>query len=1008
MRGKQILVSFGLLVVSAFLLGQGIPLSTLTGKVTVEDGAPLPGVTVAVESPNLQGKRQVSTSSTGDYLFNLLPPGDYAVTFALQGMQTVKKEITLAAAGTGRIDQTMQPAAVKESMTVSAEAQAATPLGTTQVSANYKQKLIEKLPLDRTLRSVTLLAAGVNDNGPKGSTGSANERSAITISGAQSFENLFLINGVVINENLRGQPQDLFIEDAIQETTVLTGSISAEYGRFTGGVVNAITRSGGNQFHGSFRTTFTNDKWTANNPWDERLRLDNRVDELSKTYEATLGGPVWRDRIWFFGAGRQATLSDSRSTSPTFRTGDENNTPIPYVHGTDEWRLEGKLTSAITPRHNLIASYIAVRQDETNFAFNTNILDTAGSLIPIRRPNSLLAVNYNGVLAAQFFVEAQYSRRKFTIEQGGAIATDRIAGTRIFDGSRFPASFHSPQAVIFTPQHYDNESWLVKGSYFLSQPSIGSHDLRVGYERFAESAVANVHITGSDFRINATSAIIRGTQVFPVFRSEDVIRWRPIFQESHGTDLVTNSAFVNDRFEWNKHWSFSIGLRYDKNDDKDSRGFTVSHSGSWSPRLVARYDPGGDGRFEIDAGYGRYAAKIHDNLANASSPAGQEATLEWTYLGPCVNCNVNAPTSELIPTDQALQILFDWFESIGGIRSKPTSAKIPGLSTRIAEGGLKSPNVKEYSFGVGAALGHGGYVKADFLYRNFDDFYSSRIDRSTGQSPPDQYGNVLDMEVIGNSSRLDRRYTAVQTQLQYRFTENLHAGGSYTWSRLTGNLGGESRAFSADPGFVEQYPEYKQERWNYPTGYISSGFPLQFAGDQRHRARLWIGWDLTTRFGDLDLSLLESYDSGQPYQAVGAVDPRKYVANPGYKIPPKSVSYFFTKPAAFRTDNITRTDVALNYSIRVAKSLELFVRPEVLNVFNEKGVVAVDTNVLTRVNAGTGFARFNPFTDTPVRGPANEQNPTANYDLGPDFGKPTSAAGYQLPRTFRVGVGLRF
>ncbi len=984
-----------------------MPRSTLTGKVLAEDGTQLPGVTVAVESLNLQGRREVSTSSTGDYLFNLLPPGDYAVTFTLQGMQTVKKEITLAAAGTGRIDQAMQPAAVKESVTVSAEAQAATPLETTQVSTNYKQKLIEKLPNDRTLRSVTLLAAGVNDNGPKGSTGSANERPAMTISGAQSFENLFLINGVVVNENLRGQPQDLFIEDAIQETTVLTGRISAEYGRFTGGVVNAITRSGGNQFHGSFRTTFTNDKWTANNPWDERLRLDNRVDELNKTYEATLGGPVWRDRIWFFGAGRQATLSDSRSTRPTVRPGDKDNTPIPYVHGTDEWRLEGKLTGAITPQHNLIASYIAVRQDETNFAFNTNILDTAGSLIPIRRPNSLLAINYNGVLATQFFVEAQYSRRKFTIEQGGAIATDRIAGTRIFDRSRFPASFHSPQAVILTPQHYDNESWLVKGSYFLSRPSIGSHDLRFGYERFAESAVTNRHISGSDFRIDATSAIIRGTQVFPVFRSGDVIRWRPIFQESQGTDLVTNSAFVNDRFEWNKHWSFSIGLRYDKNDDRDGSGFTASRSGSWSPRLAARYDPRGDGRFEIDAGYGRYAAKIHDNLADASSPAGQAADISWKYRGPCVNC-VNAPTSELISTEQALQILFDWFESIGGIRSKPTGfAKIPGLSTRIAEGGLKSPNVKEYSIGVGAVLGKKGYVKADFLYRNFADFYSSRIDRSTGQSPPDQYGNVLDMEVIGNSSKLDRRYMAVQTQLQYRFTRNLHAGGSYTWSRLTGNVGEENRANSAAPGGVEQYPEYKQERWNYPTGYISSGFPVQFAGDQRHRARLWIGWDLTTRLGDLNASLLESYDSGQPYEAVGTIDPRDYVANPGYKTPPTSVAFFFTKPAAFRTDNITRTDVALNYTIRVAKSLEIFVRPEVLNVFNEKGVVAVDTNVSTATTQ-TGFKPFDPFKDVPVRGPRNVANPTANYDLGPDFGKPTSATGYQLPRTFRLGVGLRF
>ena len=77
------------------------------------------------------------------------------------------------------------------------------------------------------------------------------------------IENLFLINGVTVSENLRGQPYDLYIEDAIQETTIATAGISAEYGRFGGGVVNVITKSGGNLFSGSFRDTLLNDDWRA-------------------------------------------------------------------------------------------------------------------------------------------------------------------------------------------------------------------------------------------------------------------------------------------------------------------------------------------------------------------------------------------------------------------------------------------------------------------------------------------------------------------------------------------------------------------------------------------------------------------------------------------------------------------------------------------------------------------------------------------------------------------------
>src|SRR5207249_9394455 len=247
---------------------------------------------------------------------------------------------------------------------------------------------------------------------------SANERRALMISGALSYSNLFLVNGVVVNENLRGQPQDLFIEDAIEETTVSSGSISAEYGRFTGGVVNVVTKSGGNRLHGSLRVTFHDDRWTANNPYDRGLGLDNRVDDLTQTYEETVGGPAWKDRLWFFAAGRQEKLSDSRETRPTARPGDIDPTPIPYVHGTDETRTEGKLTAALTPRHNLVASYVDVRIHETNFAFNKNILDTA-SLVPREAPHSLLALNYSGVPSDRFFVEAQYSRRRFSIEQGG-------------------------------------------------------------------------------------------------------------------------------------------------------------------------------------------------------------------------------------------------------------------------------------------------------------------------------------------------------------------------------------------------------------------------------------------------------------------------------------------------------------------------------------------------------------------------------------------------------------
>lgn len=194
------------------------------------------------------------------------------------------------------------------------------------------------------------------------------------------------------------------------------------------------------------------------------------------------------------------------------------------------------------------------------------------------------------------------------------------------------------------------------------------------------------------------------------------------------------------------------------------------------------------------------------------------------------------------------------------------------------------------------------------------------------------------------------------------------------------------------------YPEYKNFAQNLPEGYLT--------GDQRHRASLWVGYDLPTRIGDFNITVLETYGSGIAYSANGAIDTRPSTTNPGYAVPPASVEYFFGPRGSFRTDDITRTDVALNLSFSVWKSLEVFLQPEVLNAFNEQafngGRIGVDSNttVNTRVNAGAAYQNFDPRTTAPVAG--------THYALHPNFGRAIGRDAYQRPREFRFSVGLRF
>jgi hypothetical protein len=239
----------------------------------------------------------------------------------------------------------------------------------------------------------------------------------------------------------------------------------------------------------------------------------------------------------------------------------------------------------------------------------------------------------------------------------------------------------------------------------------------------------------------------------------------------------------------------------------------------------------------------------------------------------------------------------------------------------------------------------------------------------------------------------------VQTQFSYRFPIGLFAGGNYTWSRLTGNLDPEDFTSGPIPGTAAEYPEYKTFRQNNPTGYLE--------GDQRHQARVWLGYDFVTRFANFNVTVLETYASGRAYRGLGTIDMRDFITNPGYEDPPTAVNYYFGGGRSpFRFEDSTRTDLALNVDLKIWKSLEVFLQPELLNVFNEDaltgGRIGIDssTTVNTRASAGAAYQNFDARSVTPVEG--------VNYAYAANFGRAIGRDAYQLPRTFRFSVGLRF
>jgi len=952
------------------VLAQGNPTGKLTGKVSSE-GAPLPGVRVTATSPNLQGERQTFTNQNGDFLFAALPPGTYTVSFEMEGLETRTFQEVVAAAQTARRDAEMSVSALAEEIVVIGDR--ATVSENTSADTTMPQETLEQLAVGRTLVSAVVLAPGVNATGPGNN---------ITIAGSQSYENLFLVNGVVVNENLRGQPLNLFIEDAIQETTTSVSGISAEYGRFTGGVVNAITKSGGNEFSGSLRTNLDNQDWESATEF-----TPPQEDKIQETYEATFGGRILRDRLWFFTAGR--TFDTSRQEQ-TFATN------FPYSSTNEQDRFEGKLTAAITPSHTLLGSYIDIDQTQTNTDPFGIVLEPK-ALTDRGDPQTLTAYNYTGVATRNLFIEAQYSEREFTIAKGaGSNATDFIGGTTLIDLQNSAGTYHTPYFCGFCrDEERNNESVLAKGSYFLSTSGAGSHDIVFGAEQFTDIRVSDNHQSPTGFQIWGDTTILRNGELFPVFSPGVAwVQWFPIFNPSQGTDFNTNSVFANDRWQLNDKWSFNIGVRWDQNDGSNSSGAKVADDSRVSPRLGASYDWKGDGSWIFRATAGRYVAALNNGIADNTSVAGIPADFEWDYQGPAINPDPNA--ANLIDQDTAIQIVFDWFDSVGGIDNTEFLffADVPGTNT-IIQNSLSSPVADEFTLGFSKRLGAKGQLRVDYVNREYGDFYFTRRDLGTGQTSSPELGDFDLGFIENNDSLLERKYDGVISQFSYRVSDKLSLGGNWTWSHARGNFDGENRDSGPLTATVGEYPEYKAFAQNNPRG--------DLAIDRRNNARVWAIYDvLRSNHNSLSVSVLQSFFSGSPYGGLGAVDSRPFVGDLNYLTPPREVNYWYTARDAFTTPDIYRTDLAVNYAFLIngwGKTFELFLQPEVINVFDDQRAVSVNNTILDATNAG-GFEEFNPFTETPVQG--------VHFDFDPDFGQPEREADIQTPRTFRLSVGFRF
>jgi len=412
----------------------------------------------------------------------------------------------------------------------------------------------------------------------------------------------------------------------------------------------------------------------------------------------------------------------------------------------------------------------------------------------------------------------------------------------------------------------------------------------------------------------------------------------------------------------------------------------------------------------VNAACAQDRAALANTVGDAGSAGAQPATIDFDYLGPAVNTGNPANP---VPTADALQTLWNWFNGNGGTNRTPRGAPtIPGLNTRI-DSSLKSPNSREITLGLSRRLGNRGAVRVDGIYRKFRDFYVTRVDTSTGKVQ-DQFGRSFDLGLVENTDQLQRSYRGLNVQISFRPTNRLNLGGNYTLGELKGNVEGENGGSGPIRETILRYPEYFNRSWYYTEGDLNA--------DVRHKVRAWASYDfpIPESAGRLNMGVLQYYNTGTSYGANGPVDTRPFVTNPGYANPPAppAILYYFTPRDAFHMDDLWRTDLALNYAHKLGlKKAEIFVRGTMMNAFNRHGLTnfwggvnseldlgcgtggCISTTVQTNAN-NSAITRFNPFTETPVEG--------VNWRKAGTFGQPTSRFAYQTPRTYQFAVGFRF
>lgn len=945
---------------------QGVQTGILRGTILDPQQRPVPGATATITSPALQGQRTGTSDEAGVYVFRALPPGDYTVTVSMPSFATQTSTVSVPLGSTIEQNIVLVLSNVTEELSVVGQVPA--PIASATVGLNIRHEEIEALPTSRTLQGIATLSPGLNENTPN--TGQ------VVINGAFAFDNVFMLNGVDVNDNLYGSPQDLFIEDAIQETQVLTSGIGAEYGRFSGGVVNAVTKTGGNTFSGSYRLNLTNPAWVAETPF-ERASGVAHASDLSASHEATFGGPVLRDRLWFFGAGR---LSNTTLAATLDQTGQ------PYARKDDNKRGEIKLTATPLANHTVQGGYLnnaLTQSDRPSFSFSID-QSTLGTR---ELPNWYAFGNYRGILRSNLLAEAQYSERRFGFRGSGGTSTN-IADSPFITLTQDLGHYNAQYFDATDPENRNNRQLTGNLTYFAERA--GRHEVKGGFEWFRSQVTGGNSQSATNYVFDADYATdVEGNPAFdaagylmPLFVPGETLLENWPAERGARLNVDNHSFYAQDHWTINRNVSADLGLRYERVRSDATGGIVGVDTDTVVPRLAVAYDPTGSGSVVFHTTYGHYSGRYNEAQIGANNNVANPDETIARYVGPAGMGRGFAPGFD--PANY--EIYFGQF---------------PTANVSFAPG-LSAPVTKEFTVSGGGALGQRAYAEASFVWRKQSDMIEDYIDLSNGLTHVVKNGidyGTFTNSVYRNSSIAERRYHGLVFQGRYNLLSRLTVNGNWTIQlKNDGNYEGEAEN---QPGLVSpigDYPQAFDAARHYPTGRLQSF--------QQHRARVWSIYDFGAgRLGHVTASGLLRMESGQVFSYVATNVPLTATQEAllaGYPDAPSSQNVYFGERGSGTFAGYAVLDVGVNYEIRAFGTARPWVKLDLFNITGNQQLIGYNTSVIP-----------DPASPTDSLG-----LPTG-FLPGPNFGQAQSDTNFPGAQTglageitrgraFRIAVGFRF